>query len=288
MRRVRQGECSRCARTAEVIDVEDCNCESCLREALDAFKETCIVLPDWAIRRVVEGRGYQLRVPVTEQTTRIDGHPDVKFDDVDLDGAVDACLPDVTGLECHAGSERVTLCPIWHRKERFWVQEAFKVHPVNCSDLDDEDHVCDKWCRQTHVYYRSTPRIGYRPNPDQAAMTYLHPTSPLTDFHTTGFREARRMQRRWSRMVLNIRLKRVERIQDISDEEVDILVFPSDPSIDLGESSVKKWDRSTMRAMWDRSHPHDLRYDANPWTWVAETVPCVCGRWVKKATNRRS
>ncbi len=44
-----------------------------------------------------------------------------------------------------------------------------------CAYEDDggERHVCTSHCRQTYVAYEASPRIGYRPVPDKAKITYL-------------------------------------------------------------------------------------------------------------------
>lgn len=285
MATISSGTCAGCGNSDDVVDV-GCACEACVKSALELFEEHAIVLPDWAILRIVNGTGYQMRVPVTEQTTAIDGHPNIRFEDVDLNSATVAdYLQEAAGLDCQCGCERAMLRPAWWKKKRFWVAEAFKVHPVGC-ESDQEYHECDEYCRQTHVYYRATPRVGYRPVPDKAEMTYLHESTPLTDFHRSGFRNARRMRRQWSRINLGIELNRVERIQDISDEEIQVCVFPCDHGRDPGVGRTHS--REKFIDTWNNSFAHEHRYGVNPWTWVVETVPTVCGRHVpmKKENNQ--
>lgn len=44
---------------------------------------------------------------------------------------------------------------------------------------DGEGHTCSPHCRQVYVAYEATPRVGYRPVPDKARITYLDESTPL-------------------------------------------------------------------------------------------------------------
>lgn len=66
-----------------------------------------------------------------------------------------------------------------------FVQEAWRSWVENCDGihgLDDEDPsdaLCTASCHQTYVAYASTPRQGYRPEPDRATITFLNESTPL-------------------------------------------------------------------------------------------------------------
>jgi len=153
-------------------------------------------------------------------------------------------------------------CPYGVVGDRLWVREAFKTSEYHCTEeQQDEAHECGEHCKQTYVYYAATPRHGYRPVPDRAAITYLDESSPLTDWYTAGWKTPIFMPRWASRLTLEITDVRVQRLQDISDEDARA----EGQGITWGggcfhRSFAGGWDSINKK----RGHG----WDTNPWTWA--------------------
>jgi hypothetical protein len=82
-----------------------------------------------------------------------------------------------THLARHGGEDsRWTIMPA--ELSALWVQEPFQSWREVCSDESDE-HYCTVHCNQQYVAYEATPRMGYRPVPDMARITFLDDSSPL-------------------------------------------------------------------------------------------------------------
>ena len=95
-------------------------------------------------------------------------------------------------LKCDAPAESGTVslripCP-WgdpHPDERdhsdhlLFIAEAWRSW-IEEGEEEDEDGRGSTYWRQTYVAYEATPRRGYRPEPDRAAITFLDDSSPLS------------------------------------------------------------------------------------------------------------
>lgn len=101
-----------------------------------------------------------------------------------------------------------------------WVREAFKTSTLTCDDDGDtgDEHICDPYCKQTHVYYRATPRVGLRAVPDRARMVYLDESTPLTEWHEHGWTPSIHMPREYSRLTMPLTSIRLERVNAITED----------------------------------------------------------------------
>jgi len=237
-----------------------------------------LTLPDWAVQRIVRGGIHMVRLPVMESNSR--PGPNHTFEDFDFAGARRSVGG--THLVGECGSVEGEIRPRWEGAGRFWVLEAFKTERRTCDEdfdtSDEPNHVCDAHCNQTYVLYRATPRIGYRPVPDRASITYLDDSTPLTRRFTEGFSPAFEIRREWSRIELKIHETFARPLQDTSDIDADQTIFCNGSYLPLPNDVPDGAGLEWFRKAWDAAQLPMHRWDANPWTWVAVISTRVCGR----------
>ena len=144
--------------------------------------------------------------------------------------------------------------PLGRAGDRLWVRETFQ-------SWRKVGHESDQW-EPTGAKERSTgDTIEYR-----ATSKSTGPWTP--SIH---------MPRRVCRLVLPLVSVRVERVQDITEE--DAKAEGVEPVLMRGIGSYPEWMRPTMREvgghqkafelLWKQIYG-DALWDANPWVWVAE------------------
>lgn len=117
------------------------------------------------------------------------------------------------------------------------------------------------WVRETygHSWHHAQPRFVYRATDDDNEQVTRHP-----DFD--GWKSSIYMPRRASRLTLQIKDVRVERIRDISGYDAlaegvtlsEMLNGPADPTADFAP-------------LWDAMHgKRGYGWDVNPWVWVID------------------
>jgi hypothetical protein len=134
--------------------------------------------------------------------------------------------PDLAGLfaphvfgRCYA---ELAPSPYGKVGDRVWVREAFRAWDENhCDEHEDDGGPCAAHCYQTYVAYRATPRVGFRPVPDRAQITYLAESSPIEgDRRVNGpWKSPLFLPRDWSRITLEITELRVQRLHEITEED---------------------------------------------------------------------
>lgn len=185
-------------------------------------------------------------------------------------------------LKCDApvGSATVSArveCPYGDIGDRLWVRETWRTWDERCVDRDVEDsHVCSPHCRQTYVAYAATPRKGFRPEPDRAAITYLDDSTPIErNPRLMGpWRPSIFMPRAASRITLDIVSVRVERLQDITQADARMEGVATADGTPFGAS----WDghldgvlcgpRVRFAELWDTINGKRATWVSNPWVWV--------------------
>lgn len=171
--------------------------------------------------------------------------------------------------------------------DRLWVRETWRSWVENCRDDHDEEP-CSSHCNQTYVAYAATPRRGFRPKPDAAAITYLDESSPLEQNPRLlgPWKPSIHMPRWASRITLEVTGVRVERLQDISeaDARAEGVESVSDGRntgwLDYsggarGEEYVTPVGRAygfasaveSFRSLWESINGADS-WAANPWAWA--------------------
>jgi hypothetical protein len=167
-------------------------------------------------------------------------------------------------------------CPFGAPGDRLWVREAFRqfdeqgVTPRECSSSGEEE-----WWSQQYVAYRATPRKGLRVYPDRANVTFLDESTDLShDSNLHGpWKPSIHMPRWASRIPLEIVSIRVERLNDISEEDAKAEGIEGTwehQYISQGvNASGKPIARVAFAALWGSINGPGS-WDANPWVWVVE------------------
>jgi hypothetical protein len=169
--------------------------------------------------------------------------------------------------------------------DRLYVRETWRSWDETCITNppwdDREEHVCSEHCRQTYVAYAATPRVGFRPGPDKARITYLDDSTPLDrNPRLLGpWRSPATMPRGAARLVLTLTAIRVEHVQSITVDDIiaeGVPVPPVDYSVperpDVLDYERRTFARDAFMSRWDRDHKHhpEHQWSANPWVWVPE------------------
>lgn len=110
------------------------------------------------------------------------------------------------------------------------------------------------WVRET--YGDAGCRLTYRADLDDGAHCMVKRWIP--SIH---------MPRSASRILLEITAVRVERLQDISDEQARAEGYPADRAAETGGSDLDAW--LWFRSLWGEINGPEA-FAANPWVWVVE------------------
>ena len=143
-------------------------------------------------------------------------------------------------------------CPYGKPGERLWVRETWAAWD-SVSDLEASELECsvgdmvEMGISQAHISYRADP-----------------------GFHAYRWRPSIFMPRWASRITLEIVSVRVERLQDISDEDAIAEGVGSPVGTPLRYGSVTEdWNRRAFASLW-QSINGPGSWDANTWVWVVE------------------
>ena len=247
--------------------------------------ERGILFKDRLVRRILAGAKTQTRriakLPADVGEVRIDPGGTALFGPGPY---IKAYGSEVGG---HAQMYPRIRCPYGYPGDRLWVREAWRSWTRSCADEDtDDDHECSAHCNQTYVAYRATPRTGFRPVPDRAAITYLDESTPIESNRDLigPWKPGIHLRRDWARIWLDIVAVRVERLQDIS--EADALAegvvsgrIPADENgpersgyvlaHDDGQCTLYPSAREAFAAGWCSINGAES-WASNPWVWVVE------------------
>lgn len=167
----------------------------------------------------------------------------------------------------------------WHSPygrpgDRLWVKETFRSWRQTCDEGDNEDHECYEHCDQTYVAYRATPRVGFRPVPDRAHITFLDESTPLkSNRELLGPWKSSIFMPRWaSRITLEVVSVRVERLHEITEDDarregVERDTAPCDHTrLSCDEvGCMGPTHRSTFAELWDSINGDRAPWASNPW-----------------------
>ena len=155
------------------------------------------------------------------------------------------------------------MCPYGQPGDRLWVREAWQLH--------------EKFTDNCVVVYKANERNSW---------TEFHRRFPVEvsrgtqakPFQTNGFRPSIHMPRWACRILLEITAVRIERLQDISEEQAEAEGVERPENI----TNVDVWDgterelfnamnqpRDRFKRLWDDINGPDS-WGANPWVWVVE------------------
>lgn len=163
-------------------------------------------------------------------------------------------------------------CPYGQPGDRLWVREAFRF--TDPFDAESPSRVGE---RCLDAGYK-TPWAPMQFEADKARQNWIDvgtPTFPPKDITAGKLRPGMFMPRWASRILLEITDVRVERLQDISDADVDAECFGGNyPEAVLPEIFPRReggWGHLSMQQCFQRlweSINGDESWEANPWVWV--------------------
>ena len=222
-------------------------------------KEHQLLMKGPLVRATLAGLKTQTRRPIKPQ-------PDDDIVDVKYDAIADLWLGN-TQEDNDLGytSSWAMRCPLGQAGDRLWVRETFAiVHP--CRD-----------CEAGYVDDIKQPSVIPKDNAGGYWVPWYRSDWKGDDDTERGFQwtPSIHMPRWASRIVLPLMSIRVERVQDITEE--DAKAEGVEPVLMRGIGSYPEWMRPTMRGghqkafelLWKQIYG-DALWDANPWVWVAE------------------
>jgi hypothetical protein len=210
------------------------------------MRERPIIFSAPMVRAILEGRKTQTRRVVKPQPPA--GHDFAGFT------ACSTCRADVGKAVWGAGDVRTVLrekhrvrCPYGQPGNRLWVRESLGY----CNEYGhfyaaDRTFLCS-------VFDDEAKQTGYSYEGDMggASVPSIH------------------LPRRWSRITLEVTGVRVERLQDISNDDAraeGVLPAYADQCVSLGHPFNAL---PLFRELWGHINGPDS-WDANPWVWVVE------------------
>lgn len=155
------------------------------------------------------------------------------------------------------GWHAVDRCPYGQPGDRLWVRETWVTGCRPCPNAGWRDGI---------VY-----RADDYPGRDERDLLPLYPAPDgvdPSDYERSGWRPSIHMPRWASRITLEITDVRVERVQDISHE--DVLA----EGIDRCNSSSRIMALERFEKLWNATNgPRGYGWDANPWVWAITFRP---------------
>lgn len=203
------------------------------------MKERPILFSGPMVRAILDGTKTQTRRVITTKTNAFLCYPAHRWTvrGSRLGGFVAVDVPDCkdSTLFEHVGFK----CPYGQPGDLLWVRETWAPHGE--SDLSYKD--------RSGIYYRADDETNY--TTDGAWRPSIH------------------MPRWASRITLRITGVRVERVQDISEEDAQAEGVSAVHLADLGQTW--KTRREGFHLLWDSINAkRGYGWDVNPWVWVIE------------------
>ncbi len=220
---------------------------------MSAIKERPILFSGPMVRAILEGRKT-----VTRRAMKVQPHDGAMvtvehFNTTvtDRHGNQDAG-PEVFGAWWSDGECSLT-CPYGQPGDRLWVRETWGIEML--AGYSEEGG------------YSSEYELRYRADDSEREISVAagepDPWLKLYDSQRGEWRPSIHMPRAACRMVLEITDVRVERLQDISTEQI----IAEGPSTTLREHDAEVELRKQWRELWESTGGD---WDTNPWVWVVE------------------
>ncbi|EMF9966161.1 hypothetical protein [Pseudomonas aeruginosa] len=203
-------------------------------------RERPILFNDQMVRAILEGRKTVTRRVVKPQ-------PDF------LGSMVDPNTPFKT---LDAGLHARITCPYGEPGDRLWVREAWQGPLIS----DEEQAANQSWWKDM-TKFQNPGHCAYRASGDD--NEYVDPDGY---FHCK-WKPSIHMPRWASRILLELTAVRVERLQDISEEQARAEGYPAERECETGGSGLDAW--LWFRSLWGEINGPEA-FTANPWVWVIE------------------
>lgn len=146
------------------------------------------------------------------------------------------------------------VCPFGQPGDKLWVRETFCL-------VDDTEYGYEKWIE---IDYRATPRY--------AESCVTHPAgweNAPNDLEALKWRPSIHMPRWASRILLEIVSVRVERLQDISEEDAKAEGASLGRVFGEGKLGIKS-HREGFIDLWNSINGKKYPWESNAWVWVIE------------------
>lgn len=204
-------------------------------------KERPIIFSDEMVRAILDGRKTQTRRVVKPHADWGD-HPH----GIDLPAQMDAFA---------APDWRHTHCPYGKPGDRLWGREAHAVVPATAYAASHDDGV----------------PLPHRVSPDGHMWAVYR--QGWTRCAPGRWRPSIHMPRWASRILLEVTDVRVERVQDLSEQDAQAEgVVPADEPLDVDDAGIVTWAPSHREAfahLWDSINAkRGYGWASNPWVWV--------------------
>ena len=232
---------------------------------MTAIKERPILFSAPMVRAILEGRKS-----VTRRAMKVQPVLNGKFWQVYGAGWSDG----VTSVPAVTGHSLSTKCPYGKPGDRLWVRETFAL-------LGNEDGMCTDWNdrlikgdeRDAARIFRASCTIGDYGLWDIPCKADWKPDTEEMSYDG-AWRPSIHMPRWASRILLEITDVRVERLQDITPEQVTAegvstrgeAMWGSRWWVDAPEQAIED-ARKDFADLWTSTGGN---WDANPWVWVVE------------------
>lgn len=193
------------------------------------MKERPIIFNAEMVRAILEGRKTMTRRPIKFQF--INWNP-LFCHDHPKGGYQFSDVPEYT--ECGSNGK---FSPFGQIGEQLWVRETFRIStPDDCSCYDE----CN--CKSGYPIYKASFNQGE----NEKWIPSIH------------------MPRCASRITLEITSVRVERVQEITEEDA------KNEGIDNHESDYHFRNIQEFKKLWDSIYSEKYPWNSNPWVWVIE------------------
>ncbi len=236
------------------------------------MKEHPILFNGDMVRAILEGRKTQTRRPIVPQPTQIDGDWYLKLNRKVIGMPNQrAIIPEALSI--------LDACPFSQPGDRLWVRETFATSiywddkPLNLAETPGNGYGWPVWYRDGSINLRGAKALDGGPG-----------------FTTKGkWRPSIHMPSWASRITLEVTGVRVERVQDISEQDakaegMERLVYGVDHDAETGYKPVpyvRSIDdegderlascKNDFHFTWDGIYSkRGLGWDANPWVWVVD------------------
>lgn len=213
------------------------------------MKERPILFNDQMVRAILEGRktvtrravkGFQ--IPTEDKTTPHEGLRWSALGQRHLRYGFNVFGS--TEEECAHELARCGVCPFGKPGDRLWVRETWGLQVRSYGGGAGE-----------FIVYRAT-------NPDA-----IYCRSSEGREYPVKWKPSIHMHRHSSRILLEITAVRVERLQDISEEQARAEGYPAERECETGGSGLDAW--LWFRSLWGEINGPEA-FTANPWVWVVE------------------
>ncbi|WP_199635088.1 hypothetical protein JEM67_09820 [Serratia sp. PAMC26656] len=211
------------------------------------MKERPVIFNGEMVRAILDGRKTQTRRVMKVQPKPSKTRPgDFWFSSKKLESMVHVSdfMPGNSPIaDCHHFFQE-HCCPFGQVGDRLWVRETFM-------DLTGTGIEATTGKFDGFAYRADTPAGSYG---DEVRKEYGLKWTP--SLH---------MPRKACRILLEITAVRVERLNDISEEDAKAEGYPVEREVDGGAHDPWLW----FRDLWDGIYP-DNDFKVNPWVWVIE------------------